>query len=105
MATASRTAAKAPRLSATIKSHNAQNAPKTPSRAQVSSVSQAVSFSITSSALVYHEHTDFHVLRAPRMVPWIPANVNSRSVSVRRPRLISIANRERLLSSHLKNAR
>jgi hypothetical protein len=36
MATASRTAAKAPRLSATIKNHNAQNAPKTPSRAQVS---------------------------------------------------------------------
>jgi DNA polymerase III alpha subunit len=36
MATASRTAAKAPRLSATIKSHNAQNTPKTPSRAQVS---------------------------------------------------------------------
>ena len=36
MATAGRTAAKAPRLSATIKSHNAQNAPKTPSRAQVS---------------------------------------------------------------------
>jgi hypothetical protein len=42
MATASRIAAKAPRLAATIKSHNAQNAPKKPSRAQVSIIRRLV---------------------------------------------------------------